>query len=91
MLRALLVMGFAVLFTVSAQAQFSDDSQSLFSEDPYEPKADNDLVIWEFTTADEEEGAGVGGAQSVEEICCGLSEVERAGQAICVDVELSCN
>jgi len=92
-LTGLLVPGLVLMAAMPAAAQFADETQSLFREQPavdqYEPH-DDELIIWEFDNEPAEEQVQ-SGAQSVEEICCGLSEAERAGQAICIDVELVCN
>lgn len=81
------------LLMAPANAQFADDAQTLFPETPsadqYETDKDN-LVIWEFSTKPEDE-EGDPAAQSVEDICCDLNEAERASQAICIDVDFTCD
>jgi hypothetical protein len=82
-----------VLLMAPANAQFADDAQTLFPETPsadqYETDKDN-LVIWEFSTkAEDEEGDPA--AQSVEDICCNLDDAERTDQAICIDVDFTCD
>lgn len=82
-----------VLLMAPASAQFADDAQTLFPETPpadqYETNKDN-LVIWEFSTKPEDEVSDPA-AQSVEEICCNLDDAERASQAICIDVDFTCD
>ena len=82
-----------LLATGPALAQFADDAQTLFPEipkaDQYETNKDS-LVIWEFDSKSEED-VGDPAAQSVEDICCGLDDAERASQAICVDVDFTCD
>jgi uncharacterized lipoprotein len=92
-LLAVTALAGLVLLIAPASAQFADDAQTLFPETPssdqYETDKDN-LVIWEFSTkAEDEEGDPA--AQSVEDICCDLNEAERANQAICIDVDFTCD
>ncbi len=93
--QMILIPALTVLFLATGPvlAQFADDAQTLFPEipkaDQYETNKDN-LVIWEFDTkAEDEEGDPA--AQSVEEICCGLDDAQRANQAICIDVDYTCD
>ena len=82
-----------ILLMMPASAQFADDAQTLFPETPpadqYETDQDN-LVIWEFSTKPEDD-EGDPAAQSVKDICCNLDDAERASQAICIDVDFTCD
>ena len=81
----------AVMLPMAASGQFADETESLFQHTPEEDWAATGQFSIEFTTAPPEPATGTTGARSVEDICCGLPEAERAGQAICIDVELTCN
>jgi uncharacterized lipoprotein len=86
------VIGALVLFVALAEAQYADDSQTLFPETPSLEHYETDkhsLVIWEFSTKPEDEDID-SSAQSVEDICCNIDDAERANQAICIDVDFSC-
>ena len=91
-LLAATAIGALVLLVAPAKAQFADDAQTLFPETPsvehYETDKDS-LVIWEFSTKPEDEDID-SSAQSVEVICCNIDDAERANQAICIDVDFSC-
>jgi hypothetical protein len=71
------------------QAQFADDTANLFSPPADAPKAKDDVVIYQFSTAPDAEPVETenSGAQSVEEICCAMPEDERANEGLCVDVQ----
>ena len=92
-LPAVAVLTMLLLGSGPVSAQFADDTQSLFPETPqpdqYETDKDN-LVIWEFSTKPDDEPSDPA-AQSVEDICCSLEEAERAKQAICIDVDFTCD
>jgi len=92
MIRHLAAIGFALTLLAGfpvAQAQFADDTQSLFSGDPDAPKTKNDILIFDLDNPDKDEPGkgGSSGAQSVEEICCQMSKAERAADGLCFDVQ----
>ena len=92
MIRHLAAIGFALTLLAGlpgAQAQFADETQSLFTGDPDAPKTENDILIFDLDNRDEDEPAagGSSGAQTVEELCCQMSKDERAGDGLCFDVQ----
>lgn len=70
-----------------AQAQFADDTQGLFTGDPDAPRTQNDIMTFDLGNPEDDEPINTSGAQSVEELCCALSEEERKTDGLCVEVE----
>ena len=71
-----------------AHAQFADDTQSLFTGDPDEPKTKDELLIFDLDNPEEDEPiTGTGQAQSVEELCCSMSAAERAADGLCFEAQ----
>ena len=88
LLRAAVAAAALTLVAAGAHAQFADETQDLFITDPEEPRTKDDIVIFEFSTAPEEgeEGVDTSAAQTVEDLCCSMTEQERATNALCVDL-----
>ena len=82
-----LLFAIPLLLAAPAGAQFADDALPLFPETA-RPAG---VVVWQFST-----GGGEGEepwpreALSAEELCCPLSEDERAGQPFCIAAEPLC-
>jgi len=84
---ATLSVALVVGLSFGLEAQYADDTEGLFSEPAMEPKTTDDIVIMEFSTApDEPLETGNSGAQSVEELCCGMPAKERGLEGLCIDV-----
>jgi hypothetical protein len=90
MIRHFAIAAFAVSLVAAAlpmaHAQFADDTQSLFSGDWDDPKTKDDLITFDLGTPEDDE-VDISGAQSVEELCCALSEEERRTDGLCVEIE----
>ncbi len=91
MIRHFVVTAFAVSLMAAslpmAHAQFADDTQTLFSGDPDEPKTKDDLMTFDLGNPEDDAPVNTSGAQSVEEICCALTEAERKTDGLCFEVE----
>lgn len=83
-----LLLAIPLLLATPVAAQFADDALPLFPPETPRPAG---VVVWQFST-----GGGEGEepwpreALSAEELCCPLSEDERARQPFCVAAEPPC-
>lgn len=69
-----------------AHAQFADETQDLFTEDPDAPATKDDLITIELDDKDDEV-TGNSGAQSVEELCCRMTVEERQADGLCFEAQ----